>query len=874
MIDLDYDDYLALSPDKQADLKDVGFMVGGHFSGEKRLQAEMTRRSVITLDIDHIDSYDLGQIKEAYGDYHYAVHSTAKHCEDTPRLRLVLPLAKDIRPEDYEPVARRVASWAYMDMFDDTTFQPARIMYWPSCTIDGIPFSHINDGEYIDADAILESYDDSSDFSEWPHSRRVTKIRKPVKQAEDPLHKSGIIGAFCRAFDVHSAIAEFELPYEPTDYDNRYRPEGSTGASGAIVYDDVFLYSHHESDVAAQLNLNAFDLVRYHRFNEMVTAESDDMPMGDRPSFRAMQNLAVQYPAVIREARTSSDEMEVIESGEQQVNGEDQTPTPTLTELLETAKDLTAEDTTGIDKMIWDLTIAKLDPFETNQVVEVIKAKTGTPKGVVADAMNARHKDLTKGSETNRLDSESRVIDYFLKAEYEAGRTIKRFGRMYWTYDSGLWAIDDEERIDGQFSDMLTEVREKRPQDFPELVMAVDDKQTSSWLTSIQKMLRGRLARRESKRDPMQLMRTFPLPVINTLNCELWFDRNGSFEVKKHNAENFFTMQIDCKYKTKAKCPEWDRFCALIFANSSDPEDMQRHLEELCGYVLGTARWLKTWVLFHGPKDTGKSTVAEVLKRMLGAGSFLGEDLADLTKSSSPFKNSKLIGKLVLVDDDYSKKNSLPDGFLKKISEEKSMTAELKYGSTTFEFVCRALPIICSNHWPKVSDLTDALRDRALVFPFHHKIAGSDRDDTRRNLMLDEMPGMLNRFVAGLSRLRERGDWDIPMDCADAREEWVENSNLVGMFKRMFLERSDTDLKPMDAWTEFEPWAKVAVGRGHQSNMPGQYGFYTSLDGLLGARIPIGGNQRAYRGWRLKSDKPAHPRVAEMDDVDTWDIDD
>jgi hypothetical protein len=201
-------------------------------------------------------------------------------------------------------------------------------MYWPTVTIDGEVYRSINEGKYVDPDEILDSYDDWTDFGEWPHSSRIQQLRKPVKQAEDPLQKPGIIGAFCRSFDIHSAIQTFELPYQATDFDNRYAPEGSTGAAGAIVYDDVFLYSHHESDVAAQQNCNAFDLVRLHRFPELVAKETDDMPMGERPSYRAMSRLAASYPAVISELHTSPDEMDEVK--EQKVNGEDKKPVESM----------------------------------------------------------------------------------------------------------------------------------------------------------------------------------------------------------------------------------------------------------------------------------------------------------------------------------------------------------------------------------------------------------------------------------------------------------------------------------------------------------------------------------------------------------------
>jgi len=463
------------------------------------------------------------------------------------------------------------------------------------------------------------------------------------------------------------------------------------------------------------------------------------------------------------------------------------------------------------------------------------------------------------------------VIQYALDERFEGGKTLKRFAKLYWTYQDGLWAIENDERIDGALANIIIKLREERPQDLAELVATVDDRNTSAWLASLAKVIKGVLAAKEDRDDPLRLMRRFPNPIINTRNCELHFDRDGNMERREHDPDNFFTTRINCEYKPKAKCPEWDRFCALIFSESSDPEDMQRHLEELCGYTISMSRWLKTWVLFHGPKDTGKSTVAEVLKCMLGS-AFLGYDLGRFdVRKSNQFTENSLVGKLALVDDDFEKSSMLPDGFLKKISEEKSMSSEEKWAGT-FEFVCRALPIICSNHWPKTKDLTDALRERALVFPFHHRIAGADRDDARRNAMLEELPGMLNRFVAGIARLRKRGDWDAPMDCADARDDFVTNSNLIALFVDQCLEPSDSDLNPQEAHMAFEQWSRVEQGHGSHKGY-GRSQFYQALDSLLGVRIPVGGNQRAYRGWSLTGVGSVDEMI-NIDTADSWDEDD
>ena len=314
LLDINYADYLKLDREAQSQRKDVGYFIGGQFNGHFRHLDQMKFRCCITLDIDHIDSWDVEAIQDTYQAWEYVVHSTLKHCETSPRLRLVFPLTKEISPEQYEPIARKMADMLGMDCFDDTTFQPARIMFWPAVSSDGEIFKHRNVGVYVNPDHILNFYDDWTDFAEWPHSSRVPSIRPAGKKAEDPLTKQGIIGAFNRTFDIHAAIQRFELPYEQTEHDNRYRPEGATGPSGAVVYDDVFLYSHHESDAVGQQNVNAWDLVRIHKFGLSDSAVDSEMPVMQWPSSKSMAALALSIPDVEAELRIDPAELSDISS--------------------------------------------------------------------------------------------------------------------------------------------------------------------------------------------------------------------------------------------------------------------------------------------------------------------------------------------------------------------------------------------------------------------------------------------------------------------------------------------------------------------------------------------------------------------------------
>jgi len=222
-------------------------------------------------------------------------------------------------------------------------------------------------------------------------------------------------------------------------------------------------------------------------------------------------------------------------------------------------------------------------------------------------------------------------------------------------------------------------------------------------------------------------------------------------------------------------------------------------------------------------------------------------ELSAFTSGKSQFAEQGLIGKLALVDDDYDKASALPDGFIKKISEEKSMTCAIKYGDN-LQFVSRSLPMILSNHWPISRDVSDAFRERALVFPFIYRIAGANKSDARQAKMMLELPGILNRFIAGLIRLRQRGDWNVPMDCIEAHQEWEIKSNPARLFVAeciRFGGSSKDHIRLTRIWDAYVQWSRQQ--RSTDASMRGlsKSEFSERMDAILGDRVPRDG----YPGW-------------------------
>ncbi|MBQ6419148.1 MAG: hypothetical protein IJP54_08270 [Synergistaceae bacterium] len=298
------EEFLAMKRSEQDEIKDVGGYVMGHLKNGLRRAGNVLCRSCITLDMDYATPGIITFVREKLP-YKGCAYGTHKYSPEKPRLRLIFPLLRDVTEEEYEPIARMLAKQIGMDYFDDSTYEANRLMFWPSTpsnveyfyeTWDGELNGKLNEevlneelnGELVNPDNILAMYDDWRDISTWPtSSRQSAVIKQAIKKQADPLEKKGIVGTFCRTFDIHEAIRLF-LPdlYESSTMDGRYDYIPGEGFAGVQVFDDKFVYSHHATDPAYGKLLNSFDLVRTHKFTD------------DDNSFRAMSEFALSLDEI------------------------------------------------------------------------------------------------------------------------------------------------------------------------------------------------------------------------------------------------------------------------------------------------------------------------------------------------------------------------------------------------------------------------------------------------------------------------------------------------------------------------------------------------------------------------------------------------
>lgn len=279
------EEYAKMGKAQRDQAKDKGgFVPAALKNGSRRVDA-VEFRSMVALDGDSITKEFLEGYEQnmPYASCLYSTHSSTP---ESPRVRIVIPASRDMTPDEFVAVSRYVAQSLGIDQFDECSYLPNQLMYWPSCPSNGVFVYKETNGDWLDPDEVLSAHPEWTDPTRLPTSSRESRANSVTqKKAQDPLEKEGIVGCFNKTYyPIQKAIEKY-LPdvYEATDDENRWHFIQSSSVAGLEILDDGrFAYSHHAKDPAYLRLCNAFDLVRIHLFGD------DD----EKASFQKMCELA------------------------------------------------------------------------------------------------------------------------------------------------------------------------------------------------------------------------------------------------------------------------------------------------------------------------------------------------------------------------------------------------------------------------------------------------------------------------------------------------------------------------------------------------------------------------------------------------------
>ncbi|KXI18371.1 Virulence-associated protein E [Gardnerella vaginalis] len=256
--------------------KDHGGFVAGALAYGRRKVDSVEFRSMLALDGDHV-AKDFIVLYESVAPYTSFLYTTHSHTPDNPRVRIVFPLTRNVTPDEFVAVSRYLADMLGIDQFDECSYLPNQLMYWPSTPQNGVYEYKEVEKDWLNPDDILSAHPEWIDPTRLPTSSRESKANQVQKQkVQDPLTKNGVVGLFNRVFNpVTLALEKFLSDiYEPTDNENRWHLIASHSMAGVEIIEDKFVYSHHAKDPAYLKLCNAFDIVRTHKFASLDEKES------------------------------------------------------------------------------------------------------------------------------------------------------------------------------------------------------------------------------------------------------------------------------------------------------------------------------------------------------------------------------------------------------------------------------------------------------------------------------------------------------------------------------------------------------------------------------------------------------------------------
>ena len=409
-------------------------------------------------------------------------------------------------------------------------------------------------------------------------------------------------------------------------------------------------------------------------------------------------------------------------------------------------------------------------------------------------------------------DEAEGVMQAVLDQHYAGGAHLLRpSDGQFWAFDGTRWAPLGKQVLSGIVLAELQAMPGRRRQG------------TASLMSQVRTLIEAKVA---IGGDPLRFV-TQPLPVINCRNGELWIGTTGSLDLRPHNPASYLRHRLDVDYDPKATtCPRYDEAVLQIFAKTPDPAAMGQFWDELMGYAIQSDRRVPLVVLGWGEGNNGKTRLLETYVRLIGHDLVVATPIGDIDKSR--FSTGNLLGKLALIDDDVRAGTRLPDGNLKRLSEEKTMTGEHKFG-TPFTFTARTAVFMLFNNPPSLADLSHGMQRRLVVVRFDRSFKPEEtKPGLFKAIWADELPGVLNRCLAGLQRVIGRGwTFDFPEAVVRAKAALLEAANPVPAFIEERCTRSGSVYvqELYDAYKGYADQAGITM-------VPQRSGFKRTVEGL------------------------------------------
>jgi len=318
---------------------------------------------------------------------------------------------------------------------------------------------------------------------------------------------------------------------------------------------------------------------------------------------------------------------------------------------------------------------------------------------------------------------------------------------------------------------------------------------------------------------------------------------NGTLDLRKgalrsHRREDRNTKIAPVVFDPDARAPRWRRFLREVFGEDGD---LIEYVQRVAGYCLtGDTSEQKLWFL-HGLGANGKSTLLDVLRRLVGdygshaaIETFLRRD-QDTTRNDL----AALQGARLVTAAETEEGRAIDESMVKTLTGGDPVRCRFLYGEY-FEYEPSFKILIATNHRPVVRGQDAGIWRRLHLIPFEQSFEG--RADPR---LLDELraelPGILAWAVQGCLAWQEAG-LAAPKSVSGATTAYRSDMDeLQGFFDEccVFIDTATTSSK--DLYRAYKAWCERAGERPRSMRR---------LGSMLGERLLRKLHTKRGNAWR------------------------
>lgn len=331
--------------------------------------------------------------------------------------------------------------------------------------------------------------------------------------------------------------------------------------------------------------------------------------------------------------------------------------------------------------------------------------------------------------------------------------------------------------------------------------------------------------------------------------------RNGTIDLhagqlRPHNQRDLITKLAPVMFDPQAACPNWLEFLHMVMNRRSN---LVTFLQRAFGYCLtGITSDKAMFILYGAGGDNGKSTMVDIIQRLLGdyANRTPVETFLKKKENAIPNDIAKLKGARFVWASENERGSRLSEALIKEMTGGDKMSARFMRGEF-FEFYPEFKPWLATNHKPQVRG-DRALWNRLKLIPFDVTIPKEQQKPRHEvtAMFQAEFPGILNWAVQGCLTWQREG-LGVPEEVMAATREYESEQDTFAMFlEEKCVRAPNARILSLSLYREYKSWAEqygeAAVSHKMFASFMSERGFAKSktMKGALYSGIGLRAEDR------------------------------